>query len=270
MSHSSKKFHCENRIIWISGGTKGIGAALVAELIAKGNTLYITARSKDALNALEASHPNQVTGLVGDITDLTTMKQHAQIIQEQQGKLDLLILNAGTAEYLDTNKFDSQLFKRVMDVNFLGSMHHLEAALPLLRLSQTRTIVGIGSCAAYTPFSRAEAYGASKAALHYCLNSLRVDLADEGFHVCVVAPGFVKTPLTDKNDFPMPMLLSADVAAQKIIEGIERQKQQVRFPTVFTGFIGLIGGLPSQMRHNIMLKFRKNSENGTQTDGDSA
>lgn len=245
-------FKCEHKTIWLTGGSSGIGKALLDQLIKKNNFIYITARSKTTLETLESTYPKQVKALVGDITDKTTLKQHAEYIFKHHQLLDILILNAGTAEYIDIKAFDSELMKRIMDINFIGSMYILEFALPLLRAGTTKTIVGIGSSATYTPFSRAEAYGASKAAFHYCLNALRVDLSPEGFHVCLVAPGFVKTPLTDRNDFPMPMRIDPVQAAAKILKGVSAQKQQIRFPIVFTTFIALLGVLPSKIRNRMM------------------
>jgi short-subunit dehydrogenase len=209
------------------------------------------------LDHLVSLHPNQIIGLTGDITDHQTVMQHAQQIQLQQPHLDCLILNAGTAEYVDSNQFDAALFHRVFAINFFANTLVLAHALPLLRQSNIKHIVGISSSAVFTPLSRAEAYGASKAAFSYLLDSLRVDLSHEGFHVSIVYPGFVKTPLTDKNDFPMPMRISADQAAKKIIIGLQKRQQQIVFPWVFCSLLKLLGVLPSGIRNQLMQRFRK-------------
>ncbi len=250
-------FQCRNQIIWLSGGTSGIGQALAFALAERKNTVYITARNTQALAQTCAAYPQHLIPLEGDVTQLSTLQQHAAHIQTQTGHLDLLILNAGTAEYVDTTDFKSPMFHRVFDVNFFGCVHMLEAALPLLRAGTPKIIAGVGSSVTLAPFSRAQAYGASKAALHYMLESLRVDLTPEGFSVLTVAPGFVKTPLTDRNDFPMPMILSSEKAAQAIIKSLERRQQHLYFPRFFCALLALIGHLPSRLRNSLMQRMRK-------------
>ena len=257
MANSLDNTTGHQQVIWLTGGSSGIGKALLELLLKNEHFIYVTARSKQPLYDLESKYPNQVKALVGDITDKRCVHSHINIIKQRHQHLDILILNAGTAEYIDIKAFKSEVMQRVMEINFIGSMNVLEVALPLLRAGAGKTIVGIGSSAVYTPFSRAEAYGASKAAFHYCLNALRVDLSPENFYVCLVAPGFVKTPLTDRNDFPMPMRIDAQQAAQRIMQGMAAKKQQIRFPIIFTSLIALLGLFPSKLRNRIMCTLIK-------------
>jgi NAD(P)-dependent dehydrogenase (short-subunit alcohol dehydrogenase family) len=146
--------------------------------------------------------------------------------------LDIVILNAGTCEYLDLPQFDPQLFHRVFATNVQGAVNSLSIALPLLRKNARglRQIVAVSSLSSLLPLPRAEAYGASKAALDYLFTSLRIDLVTSNIDVTLVQPGFVETPLTAKNDFHMPGLISSTRAAAEILWAIEKRKKLHRFP----------------------------------------
>jgi short-subunit dehydrogenase len=131
-----------------------------------------------------------------------------------------------------------------MQANVRSLAISIEAVLPLLRLSDTPHLVGVASSAAYVALPRAEAYGASKAAVSYMLHSLRIDLRRENIAVSVVYPGFVKTPLTDKNDFPMPMRVSVEEAAWAIRKGIAKRQPEIHFPKKFTYLLKMFAYLP--------------------------
>ena len=125
----------------------------------------------------------------------------------------------------------TDLFRRVYDVNVFGLVNVIQAALPLLKATGDQPqVVGVASLSAVVGLPRAEAYGSSKAAAIYMLDALRLDLTDQNVSVTVVNPGFVETPMTDRNDFPMPFLMQSDAAAQQIIEGISKRKRTVNFP----------------------------------------
>ena len=213
--------------IWITGASSGIGRALALILAQQGNCVLASGRNLQALGALAGEHKNiKILAIdISEAIDSDAIRQHFEF-------LNCVILNAGTCEYLDVDAPDWSMMERVMRVNFLGAVNSLEAALPLLRSNPLGGghIVGVGSLATVVPFARAEAYGASKAALQYWLNSLRLDFAPEGIDVTVVNPGFVKTPLTDKNDFEMPFLMSAQQAAQRISCAIESRPRVLNFP----------------------------------------
>lgn len=128
----------------------------------------------------------------------------------------MAILNVSTCEYLEPGHFDPALVERVMRTNLLGVSYCLAAALPLLRAGKRPHLVVMGSSVTWLALPRAGAYGASKAAVRYLVESQRIDLAREGIAVTLVSPGFVDTPLTRRNDFPMPQLWSAQRAARHI------------------------------------------------------
>ncbi|HMB16739.1 MAG TPA: SDR family NAD(P)-dependent oxidoreductase, partial [Pelovirga sp.] len=223
--------------ILITGATSGIGRQLARDYHAAGHEVWALGRSPEAL--AELAQQGLHTGQVDLEKREETLAWFAGI-----EKLDLAILAAGNCEYVDLPAFDSALVARVMRANVESLAHSIEGALPALRKGQRPHLVGIGSSAAYLPLPRAEAYGASKAAVAYLLDTLRIDLAAEGIRVSHVAPGFVKTPLTDRNDFPMPCLVTAEQASTAIRKGIAGGKKEIHFPRRFTVAMKLLSLLP--------------------------
>lgn len=232
--------------IWITGASSGIGRAMALALAQQGNTIYASARSEPALAQLAASQAN-IIPVAFDVTCVDQIERVGQHIQQRSKYLDRVILNAGDCEYFDIETPDWDMMRRVIEVNYLGAINALALALPLLqaRPGGKGHLVGVVSLATVVPFPRAEAYGSSKAALQYFYDSLRLDLAKQGVDVTVVNPGFIKTPLTDKNDFPMPFLLPVDTAAQRIVRAIERRPRQFDFPRRLKYSLKLLGCSPT-------------------------
>lgn len=230
---------------WITGASSGIGQALAEAMAPQGRTLAVSARNAQALEVLCERYPN-VRALPADTTDRAGMKKLAEFWQQQP--LELAILNAGTCEYLDVKAFDADLVERVMVTNVVGTARSVEAALPGLRLARAQgrpaRIAIVSSSAWWFPFPRAEAYSASKAALTSFAHSLRADLAAEGIKVTVISPGFVKTPLTDLNDFAMPFRIEVEAAAKIILDGLDRGHSEIAFPRRFTWLLRTLGALP--------------------------
>ncbi|MBE0370060.1 SDR family NAD(P)-dependent oxidoreductase [Pseudoalteromonas aurantia] len=220
--------------ILITGATSGIGRGL-AEYYALNDEVFACGRNKDAL--LELSRLPKVTALQFDVTDLGS-------IQDATGNLpalDILILNAGNCEYIDDAKaFDSALFERIIQVNLVSIGYCLEQLLP--KVKSGGQLVIVSSSAAFLALPRAQAYGASKAAVSYLAQSLSIDLTD--IDVTLVHPGFVKTPLTDKNDFPMPMAVTVDKAVACITAGIIKRRKDIHFPKRLTIIMKLLQMLP--------------------------
>ncbi|APE31109.1 short-chain dehydrogenase [Halomonas aestuarii] len=246
--------------IWLTGATSGIGRALAERLLEQGHRVALSARSESALGELAAGHDNALL-LPLDVADRQAVRQAGERLGEAFGGLDLAILNAGTCEYLDVRDFDVDLVERVFAPNFFGAVYCIDAALPLLRRARAEgghpLLAATSSAAAYLPLPRAEAYGASKAALSHFLESLRLDLTSEGIGVSLIHPGFVKTPLTDLNDFPMPMRVTVDEAAETILGGLERRRLDIHFPRRFTLLVRLMGILPPGLRHRLGLRMTR-------------
>ncbi|WP_394129647.1 SDR family NAD(P)-dependent oxidoreductase [Shewanella maritima] len=232
-----------SQAVLITGASSGIGFELAKHYVAQGWQVIACGRNAQQLALLSGVHP-----LVFDITDASQVKaageQLAHVIAQHDLSLSAVILNAGTCEYIDdVIKFDSALFQRVIHTNVIATGYCLEAFLP--QLAAGGRLALMSSSATFLPFSRAQAYGASKAAITYLADSLRVDLVSRNIGVSVINPGFVETPLTDKNDFAMPMRISAQQAAQAIYKGMINGKSDIHFPKKFTWLLKLFSLLPN-------------------------
>lgn len=248
------------RRIWLTGASSGIGAALAEEILKSGAKLAVSARSVEPLEALAERFPNQVLVVAGDLTNSQEVREIGEHIMEVWGALDTVILNAGTCEYIDAQAFDASIIERVVRTNLLASAYCIETALPLLRAGHAPHLIGVASSVTYLPLPRAEAYGASKAGMRYLFESLRLDVAHEGICVTVVSPGFVDTPLTAKNDFPMPLSWPADKAARHIWEKLQDRPYEIAFPALFMAALWPLAHLPKRLQ--VAIGKRMSRSNG--------
>ena len=233
------------KVIWITGASSGLGRSLALQLAGQGNRVIASARNQAELDKLAELDAN-IVPLPCDITDEQAMASLGPLIEEISPRLDQVILNAGNCEYLDFPDPDWSAVRRVMEVNFFGTVNCVKLALPLLRQSNSDRphVVAIVSQVTAAPFPRAEAYGASKAAMRYFFDSLRMDLAADDIDVTVVNPGFVDTPLTRKNDFPMPFLMQVEEAAERIVRNIQSRPRHYSFPLRLSVLLSLSRFLP--------------------------
>jgi NAD(P)-dependent dehydrogenase (short-subunit alcohol dehydrogenase family) len=238
------------RRIWLTGASSGIGLALAEELLSAGHRVALTARTLEPLEALDRKFPRQVLLVPGDVTDAAQVRAIGDLIAQVWGAVDTAILNAGTCEYIDAKQFDAQMMERVIHTNLIATSYCIQEALTLLRLGKRPHLVGVASSVAFLPLTRSEAYGASKAGVRYLFQSLRIDVAHEGIDVTIVSPGFVDTPLTAKNDFPMPMRWSAEKAARYIFQRLEKSRRplEIAFPGVFIAVLKLLALLPERLQ----------------------
>jgi len=225
--------------IWVTGAGRGIGRDMALQLSQRGNHVIASSRSEDELRALKLDSQGAIDVLPLDVADGVAMTTAAKALIGLTGKLDLVIINAGACEYIDIARDEIEKTKRMIDVNFLGSIRTFDAALPLLRRSADARVVVVSSLSTVVAFGRAEAYGASKAALEYYFRAAEIDLKPLNIAVTVVRPGFIKTQLTAGNDFGMPFLMESEVAAQHILKGIERRKRLIAFPFQLRAILGL-------------------------------
>jgi len=224
--------------ILITGATSGIGRQLALDYKNDGNEVWVIGRNADILSEMAGA------GFHTSRLDLTNREECLQWFSTLDA-MDLVILNAGTCEYIDLPQFDSALIARVMRSNVESMAISIEGTLPLLRNGERGHLVAVGSSAAYVPLPRAEAYGGSKAAITYMINTLRLDLRSEEIDITLVCPGFVETPLTQKNDFPMPFQISVQEASQRIKKGIAKRTSEIHFPRRFTYLLKFLGLLPT-------------------------
>ncbi|EZH77714.1 SDR family NAD(P)-dependent oxidoreductase [Aeromonas hydrophila] len=222
--------------VLITGATSGIGFQLALDYRQAGWRVWGCGRDGDRLLALGR---HGITPLQFDGRDASAVSEAAACLP----RVDLVILNAGNCEYMDVAEgFDGALFARVIETNLIATGHALAAFLPLLGAGGRLAIVS--SSVSWLPLPRAEAYGASKAALDYLADTLRLDLAGKGIGVTLIRPGFVQTPLTAKNDFPMPCLVTVEEASRTIMAGLTAGRHQIHFPRRFIWLLRLLGALP--------------------------
>ena len=244
MTDSTKKLH-----ILITGATSGIGNQLAKDYLLDGHHVYAVGRDDSALAELES--------LGAETVDLDLMDRDKVIDAfEKIEEVDLAICGAGMCEYLDMPNFDSASFMKVMSVNMGTLSHAIEGILPKLIASKGR-LVGIGSASAYVPFARAEAYGSSKAAIHYLMKTLQISLAPHDVSVSLVVPGFVETPMTKQNDFPMPFIQTTAQASQAIRDGIASGRDVIEFPKKLTLPLKVLGTLPDLVWQQVSEKINK-------------
>ncbi len=235
--------------ILITGATSGIGNQLAKDYLREGHDVYAVGRDDDALAALKE--------LGAMPLDLDLMDREKVIDTFAKiSHIDLAICAAGMCEYLDMPNFDSDAFMTVMSVNMGTLSHAIEGVLPKLIASKGR-LVALGSASAYVPFARAEAYGSSKAAIHYLMKTLQISLAPHDVSVSLVVPGFVETPMTKQNDFPMPFLQTPKQASQAIRDGIDSEQEVIEFPKRLTLPLKALGMLPNLVWQQVSKKLNK-------------
>lgn len=234
--------------ILITGASSGIGHALAVQYATKGNIVYAGGRNKNKLDKAFASHHN-IIPFVCDVTILEDIEQASVNLP----KLDIIILNAGDCEYIDDPiKFDGHLFARIVTNNLISVGYCLQVLLKNLR--PHGNLAFTSSSAAFLPLTRTQAYGASKAGLNYLAKSLSIDLKPHDINVSVINPGFVRTPLTDKNTFTMPGIISSELAANSIIAGINKNKSEINIPFFFTFVMKFFSLFPFYIWQKLALR----------------
>jgi len=213
--------------VWVVGASSGIGAALAGELADRGASVAISARNAGALREVSGGRMHVVPL---DVTDLAATLVAGNAVRTALGGLDVAVLNAGTWSRFHVEQWDSQAFADQLQTNLMGTVHALEAVVPTMLAEGRGRIVGTASVAGYRGIPGAEAYGATKAALLNLLESLRGSLGPRGIVVQTVAPGFVRTPMTQRNTFPMPFMVSPEEAARAIADGMAKDKAEIVFP----------------------------------------
>ncbi len=248
MSVFSKVMSPGDGAAWITGASGGIGKAVALALAEKGWTVFATARSVDALAALEVagqSTPGQIIPLPGDVTDTGSMAECVGTITSQ-GPLALAILNAGIYTPMRAINFDAQTARDMIEVNLIGVTNTLAPVLEAMRAQGTGHIAVTSSVAGYRGLPDAAAYSATKAGLIAMCEALAMDLVDLGIRISVINPGFVETAATSVNTFEMPFLMQPEEAAQRIVDGLGQPGFEIRFPRRFAILLRLIGLLPNR------------------------
>ena len=236
----------QGRRVWIVGASSGIGAALAADLDARGARLALSARSAGRLR--------DVMVLPLDVTDAGAFTPAMMQILDAWGGLDLVILNAGTYTPLRAWDLTTDIARQTVHTNLLGVMDGVAAVVPQMLRQQCGAIAIVGSVAGYRGLPKALAYGPSKAALINFAETLYLDLAPQGVSVFIINPGFVATPLTAQNYFDMPALISAEDAARRIVRGFAGGAFEIHFPQRFTRVMKLLRWLPDRLYFSLVSR----------------
>lgn len=235
-------------IAWITGASSGIGRALALRLAAEGWTVAVTARSADQLAALEteaAGLAGQIRAFPGDVTDAALMADHLAAMERTLGPVALAIANAGVYLPQDGLDGDPAQWKTTFDVNLSGTVNMLLPVISAMKERRRGQIGVVASVAGYRGLPTSAAYGATKAALINMAEALKFDLDRAGIRIQVINPGFVDTPATADNPFPMPHLMTPDDAASAIADGLKDPRAfEISFPKAFVRQLKLLRILP--------------------------
>lgn len=229
--------------IWIIGASSGIGAALAKELAGKGASLILSARREEELEKLNHELGGQHLVLPLDVSDHEAVSQAVESIKKQVKTLNRAIFLAAVYKPAEINQRDAEFARKLVEVNLLGPIYTTYALLPLFEEQQSGQIVLCGSVAGFTGLPSGQPYSATKAAVINFTESLYAEAADY-LDVKVINPGFVRTRITDKNKFHMPMRIEPEQAAKHIAKGLKSRGFEIHFPKLFTMMVKLLKVMP--------------------------
>lgn len=239
--------------IWMVGASSGIGRAVARRLLGQGCRVALSARSADKLAAVTEGLDEVAAGrampLPVDATDVEAVREAYAALKADWGTPDMLFYCAGVWEPAHCKDLSYEVFKQTVEVNLLGLAACVTTVLPDMLARGFGRVAGVGSLSSYRGLPLAGAYGASKAALNNFLETLRFDVEDMGVSVVQINPGFVRTALTEKNDFEMPYLIEVDQAADYIMRGLAEGVREIHFPPAFSWRVKFARILPFPVYH---------------------
>lgn len=239
---------------WIIGGGSGIGAAVARLLAARGWVVAISGRRVDKLDAVAATHPN-LRPYPLDVTDTAAVDEVAERIGSELGGIDLCVFGAAAWQPMDAGNYDFAAFAKVVDTNYLGAVRVADAVTRRMKTRGKGHFAIIASVAGYFGLPRSAAYSSTKAGLINLLETMRTELAPAGVVVRMIAPGFVKSELTDKNDFPMPFLMETEDAAERIVDGLTGSDRfEIAFPRRMVWLMKTVRFLPYPIFFRLMSR----------------
>lgn len=243
-------------IAWVTGASAGIGRAVALELAKRGYMVAATARRAQELDRLAAEEP-RIRCYPGDITDRAHMARLVAEIEAAHGPIALAFLNAGVYFTAERKGFSAEVAWRTIEINLGGTINGLDPLIGAMKPRGKGQIAINCSLAGYSGIPGSAAYGASKAALVYLAEALKLTYDRAGLAFQVVSPGFVATDMTAHADFPMPFLMSAEQAARIICDGFERGGFEITFPRRLAYAVKLASILPYPLCFFIMRRITK-------------
>jgi short-subunit dehydrogenase len=245
-------------MIWIIGASTGIGRSVALAFAKAGVRVAASARSADGLATLVAEGNGLISAWPMDAVDAESVKTAAAKIEAASGPVQAMLYCAATWSNDTESQAKSSTVRPVFEVNIFGCLNAIEAVLPGMKARRSGRIAIISSVAGFRGLPRALAYGSSKAALTHIAEALKFECDEAGVVVQTIHPGFVKTPLTDKNDFNMPFLMSAENAANRVVHGMSGTGFEITFPRRFTWMLKLLRMLPYSLYFWLVRKGTKN------------
>lgn len=237
--------HVVSKTAWVTGASSGLGRALAVRLANENWQVFVSARRGEKLDELAAECPaGRIHPVAVDVTDRKAVARTVAGMIERRGHLDLAVLNAGTYEADGIETLSAETLERTIGLNLLGTVNCLDPVLNHFRERRSGHVALVASLSGYRGLPQAAGYGASKAALICLAESLHAEAHRVGIKVQVINPGFVKTPLTDRNDYPMPFLMPVDEAADALYRGLMSDRFEIVFPRRFAAILKLARMLP--------------------------
>jgi NADP-dependent 3-hydroxy acid dehydrogenase YdfG len=245
-------------IAWVTGASSGIGAETASQLAQAGWTVAISARRQPELEALAARYPGKMIVWPLDIIDTAAVAAAVTGIEAQSGRpIARVVLNAGIYIRDTAPDFDIEKFKSQIDVNLLGTANCLAAIMPGMMARKAGQIGIVGSLAGLSGLPGSVTYSTTKAGLIAMAQSLKFDLDKAGVGISMILPGFVKTPATAGNDFPMPYLMEVDAAARALLAGLDKGHFIVAFPGGLAWPLRFLRLLPSPVYSYLVARGTK-------------
>ena len=247
----------DNKVIWITGGSTGIGKALALKFARKGWKVAISARRENLLKEIEENNRNIVSFPL-NVTNKENCISIFQDIINKLGNVDICVFSTGTWNPKKEKEIDVEQIEDVMKVNFFGTLNCIKSVEKYFKEKGNGQISIVSSIAGYRGLPNSTGYGPSKSALNNLAESLYFDFKRYGVRISIISPGFIKTPMTDKNDFKMPFLKTVDYAADKIYEGlINSKKFEIDFPKQLTLILKLFKIMPNKLYLSLVEKLTK-------------
>jgi NAD(P)-dependent dehydrogenase (short-subunit alcohol dehydrogenase family) len=244
-------------VAWITGASTGIGRALALELVRRGYVVAATARGEDKLVSL-ANEASALFGRIvpfpGDVTDKDGMAAIAQAIEKELGPVALAVFNAGNYFPTRGEKLSVENFVKTYEINLFGIVNGLVPVVDAMKARGFGQVAVVGSVSGYGGLPLASAYGASKAAVNNMAEALKFDFDKMNIRIQVINPGFVDTPLTEKNTFSMPGLMKVEDATRRFADGLERGGFEVCFPRRLAWTLKLVNLLPHALYFPVMKR----------------